>query len=168
MAVDTIILQLIDVIQKEVEMFERLLKTMKEEQAALVGHDVEALERTVEVQRDLTEKAAALERARAEVVRSLCESMGEDPSVLTMKQIIEKVGAPHDERLGALRQDLLDLHEEIQRSNQQNALLVKQSMKYVDKSLQILTGEGPATGVYAKTGKVASETTSRAVLNEVV
>ena len=58
------------------------------------------------------------------------------------------------------------MHEKIQTTNKQNSLLIKQSMKYLDKSLQILTGDGSETGVYAQTGKVSKS--GRTVLNQVV
>ena len=65
-----------------------------------------------------------------------------------------------------MRETLIAMHEKIQTANRQNSLLIKQSMKYVDKSLRILTGDGPETGVYAQSGKVSK--TSRTVLNRVV
>ena len=70
------------------------------------------------------------------------------------------------ERPGEIRGALIDLQIKIQKVNRQNTLLIKQSMKYVDKSLQILAGDGPETGVYAQSGKVSKS--GRTVLNEVV
>ena len=66
-----------------------------------------------------------------------------------------------------MRETLLGIHDRIQAANSQNALLIKQSMKYVDKTLHILTGDGPETGTYAQSGKVAKQN-NRAVLNRVI
>ena len=56
--------------------------------------------------------------------------------------------------LGEIRAELIDLQKKIQKVNRQNTLLIKQSMKYVDKTLQILSGSGNSGGVYEQSGKV--------------
>lgn len=165
--VDSTMLQLVEIVQKEVETFEALLDSMQEEQKALVTHDVEAIEKAVVDQRDLAANAGALERARTRLVTDLSRELGETASDLTLKRLIDRIEGPHAQQLGEMRETLIAMHEKIQAANRQNALLIKQSMKYVDKTLHILTGDGPETGVYAQSGKV-SKSNGRTVLNQVV
>lgn len=165
--VDSTMRQLVEIVQKEVETFQALLDTMAREQQALVSQDVEAIEATVQAQRELAEQAGALERARTRIVNDLSHELGETGDDLTLKHLIERIQGPQSDRLSEMRETLIAIHERIQTANRHNALLIKQSMKYVDKSLQILTGEGPETGVYAQSGKV-SKPNARGVLNRVV
>ena len=163
---DSTMLQLVELVQKEVEMFQALLDLMESEQKALIVQDVAEIEKTVSSQREVAVNAVALERARTKLVAELSQELGETASELTLKSLIDRIEGEHSNHLGEMRETLIAMHEKIQNANKQNALLIKQSMKYVDKSLQILAGDGPETGVYAQSGKIPKS--GRTVLNEVV
>ena len=165
--VDSTMLQLVEIVRKEVETFQSLLDSMNGEQNSLVRQDVEGIQRAVEEQRELAANAGALERARVKLVTELSRELGETASDLTLKRLIDRIEGPQSRQLGEMRDTLISMHEKIQEANRQNALLIKQSMKYVDKTLQILTGDGLETGVYAQSGKV-SKSNGRTVLNQVV
>ena len=138
-SVDSTMLQLVELVQKEVETFQALLDSMQIEQRALVTQDVPEIEKAIALQRDLAINAGALERARTKLVGEISRELGETASDLTLKRLIGRIDGPHSQRLGEMRETLLAMHEKIQTANKQNSLLIKQSMKYVDKSLQILT-----------------------------
>ena len=165
--VDSTMLQLVEIVQKEVDTFQALLDLMVNEQKALVTQDITEIEKVVAGQRELAVNAAAFERARIQLVTELSQDLGVTASDLTLKRLIDRIQGPHSQRLGEMRETLIAMHEKIQTANRQNALLIKQSMKYIDKSRQILTGDGPDPGVYAESGKV-TKTNGRAVLNQVV
>ena len=169
MPLDALIFELIEVIQLEVATFQRLLETLEREQQALIHHEVETLKAVVEVQHRLMEEAAALEKARDRIVDRLSASLQEDRASLTLKRLVERVQGPHSERLREMRETLIALQEKIQKANRHNALLIKQSMKYVDKSMQILTGGSSCGGVYVQSGKVENPSPSlQTMLNQVV
>ena len=165
-SVDSTMLQLVELVQKEVDTFRALLDSMEIEQKALISQDVPEIEKAIGLQRDLATNAGALERARVKLVGEISRELGETAKDLTLKRLIDRIEGPHSQQLSKMRETLLSMHEKIQTANKQNSLLIKQSMKYVDKSLQIMTGDGPATGVYAESGKVSKS--GRTVLNQVV
>ena len=164
---DSTMLQLVEIVRKEIETFEALLDSMAQEQKGLVTQDMATIEKAVADQRELAANAGALERARIRLVKEISAELGETASDLTLKRLIDRIQGPHSQQLGEMRDTLIGMHERIQTANRQNALLIKQSMKYVDKTLHILTGDGPETGVYAQSGKV-SKSNGRTVLNQVV
>ena len=164
---DPTMLQLVEIVQKEIETFESLLDSMDREQKALVTQDMPQIETAVAEQRSIAELAIALERARTRVVTDLSQELGETAQDMTLKRLVDRIQGPHSQQLGEMRETLIAIHEKVQTANRQNALLIKQSLKYVDKTLHILTGDGPQTGVYAQTGKV-SKSNGRTVLNQVV
>jgi flagellar biosynthesis/type III secretory pathway chaperone len=146
--------ELIEIVENEVCAFQRLLDNMEREQRALVANDVEGLDAMVAEQQSLTEEAGRLEAERSRVVTSLSAVLGEEPDSVTLKRLVEQIQGPQSERLGEMRETLIDLQEKIRRTNRHNLLLIKQSMKYVDKTLQVLTGGDGSEGVYAQSGKV--------------
>ncbi|HAA74432.1 TPA: hypothetical protein DCE37_04840 [Candidatus Latescibacteria bacterium] len=164
---DSTMMQLVEVVKKEIETFEVLLDSMAQEQRALVSQNVSEIEKAVADQRTIAEQAGALERARTRLVTEISAELGETASDLTLKRLIDRIQGPHSQQLSEMRETLLGIHDRIQAANSQNALLIKQSMKYVDKTLHILTGDGPETGTYAQSGKVAKQN-NRAVLNRVI
>jgi flagellar biosynthesis/type III secretory pathway chaperone len=92
----------------------------------------------------------------------------EDPKTLTLRRLIELADASFAERLSAQREELLNYQDRLRQTNRQNSVLIKQSMKYVDKSLLILTGGSPMGNRYGKSGKAdASQASLQGVVNQV-
>ncbi len=151
---EAMIVELIEVIQKEVCAFQRLVELLEVEQQALVRHEVAAIETVLAEKHETVVEAAVLEEERIRIVERLSDALQEDPASLTLKRLIERVGGPQSERLGEMRETLIALQEKIQMVNRHNTLLIKQSMKYVDKSLRILTGGEGSGGVYVQSGKI--------------
>ncbi len=166
---DGLVLQLTDVIRHEVSTFEALLDALSAQQEALVTHDLTAIEASVSRQREAAERAGQLEAVRTALVKKISRAMAEDPASLTLRRLIARLEGPEADRLREMRESLVGLHEKIQRANRHNALLIRQSMRYVDRSLEALTGSGPSTGVYGKSGTVGARNAGvKAVLNKVV
>lgn len=161
------VLELVEIVQLEIGAFEALLETLTQEQVALVTQDLSGVEEAVTNQQALVERARSLEAARINVVERLRTLDDGAPGTVTLKELIDRIENPQAQKLREMREQLLTLQAEIRRVNRHNSALVKQSMKYVDKTLQILTGAGRAPGVYGQSGKVASRSVTRAVLNRV-
>jgi flagellar biosynthesis/type III secretory pathway chaperone len=166
--VQEMIAELMDVVQQEVRVFQQILESVEQEQDALVHHEIEPIRTAVQTQNELTARAAALEKIRMGIVARLSGQLEEDPAALTLKRLIARVGGPEAELLRGMREALIDAHERIQRANRHNALLIRQSMKYVDKTLHILSGDDSSVGVYAGSGKLETrKSTGQAVMNQV-
>jgi flagellar biosynthesis/type III secretory pathway chaperone len=166
--VEELIAELMDVVQQEVRVCQQILESVEQEQDALVHHDIDPIRSAVQAQNQLTARAAALEKIRMGIVARLSGQLEEDPSALTLKRLIARVGGPEAERLRGMREALIDAHERIQRANRHNALLIRQSMKYVDRTLNILSGDDASVGVYAGSGKLETRKSSgQAVVNQV-
>jgi len=166
--VEELIAELMEVVQQEVRVFQQVLASVECEQDALVHHDIEPIQSAVQAQNGLTARAAALEKIRMSIVARMSGLLEEDPSALTLKRLVARVGGPEAERLREMREALIDAHERIQKANRHNALLIRQSMKYVDRTLNILSGDSALTGVYAGSGKLATrKSDGQAVVNQI-
>ncbi len=166
---DELISSLVGVIEKEVENFQRLLETLGREQSALVRHEIGELEAAIGDQQGLAEEAAALEQERIRITQQLSSSLKEDEGSLTMARLIDRLQEPQAECLREMRETLIDLQDKIQNANRRNGLLIKQSMKYVDKSIQILSGGDPSNRVYEQSGKIDNHARPvQGVVNQVI
>ena len=156
-------------LEKEIATFRLLLESLEAEQQALVQHDINTLEEVVETQKALTLRAADQEKDRIRIIRQMASILQESSETLTLGRVIELVDAPQAEQLQELREELLALQENLRKANRHNSLLLRQSMKYVDKSLQILTGSGPSGNVYGRPGKAPQSTPAlQGVVNQIV
>ena len=167
---DELIVELVDVIRQEVATFQLLLAALEREQESLLRHEVEALGSAADEQQALIEASGRREKQRTRIVGRLSALLPETPDSLTLKRLIEHVQGPHSEQLREMRETLIGLREKIRTANRHNALLIKQSMKYVDKSLQILSGNGANSGgVYIRSGTIGTSSSPlQCVLDQVV
>ena len=166
---EPLVAELTDIIQQEIDLFTELLETLEEEQRALVTHEVDRVESLTLKKHELAEQSGKLEAVRTAIVERLASSLEEDAESLTLRKLVDHLRGPEAGRLREMRETLISVHERIRRANRQNSVLIRQSMKYIDKSLQILSGgEGP-TGVYQQTGKIeGGSTANKGAVNQVV
>ena len=166
---DQLVIRLIDIIDKEVNTFEQLLDTLQYQQRALVTHAVDEVEAAVGKQVALSDQTSILEKARVLVVAELAETLSVDPKSLTISRMIEFLPSSQAEQLVTMRASLGEIQEKILNTNRHNTQLIKQSLKYVDKTMQILSGGEDSSGAYAQSGKVEVRSAShRTVMNQVV
>jgi flagellar biosynthesis/type III secretory pathway chaperone len=159
---------LIELLDKEMATFRLMLAALEAEQKALIDNDVTGLGETVETQKALVQRAATQEQARVKIIQQMAPMLQEDPKTLTLRRLIELADASFAERLSAQREELLNYQDRLRQTNRQNSVLIKQSMKYVDKSLLILTGGSPMGNRYGKSGKAdASQASLQGVVNQV-
>ena len=160
---------IIELLEKEIATMRLTLASLEAEQKALIENDIQGLDEAVETQKALTQRAATQDAARVKMIRQMASMLQEDPKTLTLRRLIDLADAPFSERLLALREEMIGLQDELRTVNRHNSVLIKQSMKYVDKSLHILTGGSPMGNRYAKSGKADATTASRqGIVNQVI
>ena len=113
--------------------------------------------------------AQRLEGERLRLVRMLSEQLEVDAEQADLQKLIAVIDSRHSEDLARMRQVLLDLNGKIRRTNENNAFLIRQSKRYTDRCLDILTGDPSDRGMYGKFGKTVKRTqTPKSVLNRTV
>lgn len=158
--------RLLEIINEEVRLFHALLDALQSEQAALVADDLEGIERAGAAKVELVGRAQQAEGERLRLVRQLSEALEVDPERANLERLIAAVDSRHGEELARMRQVLLDLNQKIRRANENNAFLIRQSLRYTSRCLDILTGDPGDRGIYGKFGHTTKRTQGgRSVLN---
>lgn len=161
--------RLVEVINDEIRVFHDLLDTLQQEQTAIVADDLARIETLAGAKADLVERAQQLEGERLRLVRRLSETLEVDPERSDLQRLIDVIDSRHGEELARMRQVLLDLNRKIRRTNENNAFLIRQSLRYTERCIDILTGDPGDRGVYGKFGKSMKRTQrGRAILNRTV
>ena len=131
---------LIEVINKEGKCLEKFLTLLSEEQKFLVENDVDSLRRSVEDQEKTIRDARKLEDERIKLTDSLAEKLKIDKDEVSISKLIELVEESYSTKLRELQNTLSSLYARLERQRKKNEFLIKQSMKYVDKSVKVFLG----------------------------
>lgn len=136
----SVVSQLIEVINRETKCLEKFLTLFAEEQKYLVENDVDSLRRCVEDQERTMRDAGQLEDKRIRLTDSLAEHLKIDKGKVNLSKLTDLVEESYSSRLRELQSTLSSLYARLERQRKKNEFLIKQSMKYVDRSIKIFSG----------------------------
>ena len=162
---DILVVRLIEIINAEIRSFNQLLELLQAEQVAIVDDDVEGIEASVAQQQELSGEAQMLEAERIQVTEEMSSCLGLEPESLSLNRLIQLLERNQGEELAGMRGVLLDLNAKIRKANENNAFLIRQSMRYTDRCLDILTGQPVSQRTYGKFGRTRRSDYTRSVLN---
>jgi uncharacterized protein YeeX (DUF496 family) len=129
--------KLIEVINQEITCLENFLTLLSEEQKFLVENDVDSLRRSLGDQGKVVRDAQKLENERIRLTDSLAKELKIDQGKVNISKLIELVEESYSTKLRELQSTLSSLYAKLERQRKKNEFLIKQSMKYVDKSMNI-------------------------------
>ena len=161
---DLLVVKLIETINAEIRLFHELLKLLRQEQAAIVEDDLEGIDASVAQQHEIAAAAQLLEAERIQVVEELSNWLNMEQGNRNLGRLIGVLESERGKELAHMRQTLLDLNQKIRATNENNAFLVRQSMRYTERCLDILSGQPGEQNVYGQFGK-ARKSNLRSVLN---
>ena len=147
---NTLVSQLIEVINKEISCLERFLTLLSEEQEFLVEKDIDSLRKSIEEQEKTIQDERKLEEARIKLTDSLAGNLKIDKEEVNISKLIELVEESYSTELRQLQSTLASLYAKLERQRKKNEFLIRQSMKYVDKSIKVFLGlERRGSGQFA-------------------
>jgi len=137
---NTLVSQLIEVIQREILCLEKFLTLLSEEQKFLVENDVDSLRRSIEKQDEAIRDERQLEETRIKLTDSLAGKLKIGKEEVNISKLIELVEESYSTDLRELQSTLASLYARLERQRKKNEFLIRQSMKYVDKSIKVFLG----------------------------
>ena len=163
---DALITELVEVINEEVRAFHKLLTSLREEQQVIVEDDLEGIEQLVVEQQQLAVYAHQLEARRIQLVDELAIRLDLEPDNVSLGRLVEVLEGPHGEELARMREQLLELNARLRPTSEHHAFLIRQSLRYTERCLDIITGQEVKRGVYGQFGKNRRGSGERSVLNQ--
>ncbi len=142
---DNLINELTDVLEKEAALYNELLSISRRKTPVLVEGKVAELENITKEEQSLVLQLSELENRREKLMEEVSGKMSIKPENLTVTELVKHVGNRQGERLDKVRKHILDVIEELRSTNQLNAELVRNSLDFINFSLNLITsfeGEG--------------------------
>ncbi|MCZ6819463.1 MAG: flagellar protein FlgN [Calditrichaeota bacterium] len=154
---EAILEELTAIIAREIEAFDKLLKTLHDKQRAIVEGEIDRLNSSVEEEGELASETKALEVERIDRSRRLAKELSMENLNPKLSEIIERVEKKYAQRLRGQRDLLKSLIGKVQILNQNNQFLLNYSLNYIEKSMEILLTGNKQANIYRKDGKVEKE-----------
>ena len=131
---------LIDILEKELKIYEDILEISKNKTDIIVKGKVKELENITELEQSFIAQIGKLEAAREDLVDKICSDIGKDSSKnITVTELMGYIEASQAERLNSYKENMVSLLKEIKDKNDLNAKLIKSSMDYIDFSINIMS-----------------------------
>lgn len=155
---ENIIEDLIAVIAEEIDAFNKLLQALHSKQKAIVEGEIGRLNESVAQETQLAGQTKSLEEERLQRSRELARELSLENLNPKLSEIIEKVEEKYAQRLREQRDLLKALIGKIQHLNKSNQFLLDYSIKFVEKSMELLLTGEEKTNVYEKNGQLCKKT----------
>lgn len=144
--------QLTEVLNKEYEIYDTLSKLSNNKTDLIVGGKVNELENVVKIEQSLVLKVSKLEDEREKIVENLCRVLGKKPEDITVSQLSEQLGENEASVLKQCQEKILKKLGALKNTNELNSKLIKNSLEYIDFSINMMTSIDTVTNSYGNTG----------------
>lgn len=155
------------VLAEQAQIYDALLELSLKKQQTLLQGGLGELEVAIKSEQALLWQAGRLEEARLSMQAQLAASLGRDSGSLTLGDLIEAVEEPFCTQYRDLQRDILGSMGKLQRINELNTQLIRQSLAFINYSLNLLVASTPAGGTYNPSGQVvARERGNRMIIDQ--
>lgn len=146
--------KLIEILDKEAELYNDILKLSNNKTDIIVEGKVSELESMVKVEQTLVLQIAKLEDVREELVNAAADQLELNKQDLTISELYKHVEGELADKLNECRNRIAAVMDELKNTNILNARLIKNSLEYIDFSLNLLSAADSGTNNYGNTGVV--------------
>jgi len=157
---------LIAVLREEIEGLEGLLLLCEEEKESLVAEDVRSLNQENREQEKLISQLRRSELVRGKITKEIGQNMGLGEGGFTLSELLSHLQEPYSSRLKQMGERLHRSLKKIQSVNRTNALLLANSLKLIQKKVELLTQIGEGNDVlYSQEGRITPKGMKRRIVD---
>ena len=133
---------LTDTLGQEVSLYTDMLSLVERTQQALVNNNIDELSKLLDSKQMLISQAAKFEEGRQQQLEQIIKllKLDNEGQEVNLTTLIAQVPAEFAEQLTKIQQNLQSLVDKINQQNKQNEILIKDSLKFIDYSMELMTG----------------------------
>lgn len=144
--------QLAGILNQENEIYDTLSKISNNKTNLIIGGKVNELENIIKIEQSLVIKISKLEDQREKLVGKLCAQLGQKPEDVTISSLTEDLSEAESAELKACQDKMLKNIETLKSTNELNSKLIKNSLEYIDFSINMMTSIDTVTNNYGSSG----------------
>lgn len=151
---DTALIEnLIEILTKEKGFYESILKLSTDKKDVIVAGKISELEGITRLEQSIIVKLGKLEEEREELAWKLAAVLKVKPSEITLSKLVKMVPEEQGSKLKNCQDSLLKTVNDIRNTNTLNSKLIRNSLDYIDFSVNILTNAGVSGNSYSNSGQ---------------
>lgn len=144
--------KLIEVLNKEASVYEGILKLSKKKTDVIISGKVSELEGITKAEQSVIVTLGKLEEEREKLVEQIAVQLDMKASDVKLSDLIKLLPQEQAEKLKECHDTLPKVFSDIQNANVVNSKLIRNSLDYIDFSINVLTSTG-TTGNYGNSGQ---------------
>ena len=150
--IEGLVNQLTEVLNQENEIYDTLSKISNNKTNLIVGGKVIELESIVKIEQSLVIKISKLEDEREKIVEKVCVLLGKRPEEVTISGLAAQLGQNESSKLKACQEKIIKNINNLKTTNDLNSKLIKNSLEYIDFSINMMTSIDTVTNSYGNSG----------------
>ncbi|MDP4094779.1 MAG: flagellar protein FlgN [Bacillota bacterium] len=144
---------LVKVLEQESGLYKEILNISKNKTNIIIEGKIAELESVVKLEQSIVFQMGRLEDTREQLVEKLSKELGmDDPSQVTLSQLIKYVDDNSLKDLRAYQDGMTRTINELKNCNEVNSRLIRNSLDYINFSINLLTEVGSVNNGYGNTG----------------
>ena len=152
--VTTLLPAFAQVIDHEIATYRQLLELQRAEKQLVITQALEPLLANLQEKEHLTRRLAQLESAREAILADLVLLLGLPTSSVTLRQLSAQLDEPYASTMREQREQLHTVVTELQQLYRDHAVLLRDSLAFVDNALLFLESMMASGSTYQQTGEV--------------
>ncbi len=146
----TLIENLVEILEKQVVLYEELLVLSKEKKMVIINNNIDLLQQITSAEVVITNKAQKLEKERMESVSDIALVLGKSEKDLTIYKIIELVNTEEDKaKIKNVADKIKKVMDTLKIENDNNHALLKTALEYIDFNMNVMrSAQGEITDNY--------------------
>lgn len=144
--------ELMDILEREIGIYEELLKISQDKTEIIVKGKVTELDNITKLEQTLVLNMGSLEALREKTINDLSHEFQTNPWEITISELFRYVDQNQAQRLEEYKTKLLNTINEIKTINDLNAKLIQNSIDYINFSVNVLSSAPAADNNYGNTG----------------
>jgi len=146
--------KLVDILEQENKMYADILNVSKNKTNIVIKSKVSDLENIVRLEQSFIVQIGKLESIREEIVEKLAEELELDEKNINISGIVKKLDQENAGKLKACQEKITRTLNELKSVNELNSKLIKNSLEYIDFSINLLASIDSTANNYTNSGQV--------------
>lgn len=146
--------ELINVLNQENRVYDSILKISKSKTNVIVEGKVSELENMVKLEQSLVLQMGRLENMREKIAEQIAEQLNLKPSEITISELLKHLESGKGQELKICQEVLGTTIKELKDTNDLNSKLIRNSLDFINFSINLVASVDTGTNNYGNTGQV--------------
>jgi len=159
---ECLINELIIVLDKEIEIYNDILRISKQKTDIIVEGNVSELEKIVQTEKSMVLSVSKTENEREILIYKISKALKAETKDVTISYLIDITNGELSNKLKSRKERLKDILNDLGNVNELNSKLIKSSLEYINFSLNVFANVGNEDNNYGDGGeKFQAKATNR-------